>query len=365
MRRAHAWLASSIVAWAAAACTLLSPLDYLTEGGPLVEGGTDVVGDVAADVPTAPPPPAADTFATAQVSPDFVAVDAATVFWHVGRAPDGGAQGAILAMPKAGGAAQILALTSATIGQLTVDADPSGFLYWSDGALVRRARKQGGDGGSDVVVTGQYPLNAFALDGTTFFTAESDPTAVQMAIARVDSDGGRVVFSDQDDSPAIVIAGPNVWWATTSPGTGQSEAHGLPRTTTTDGGSIVVLAKSAFDPSLEQSAAGDDQQLYWSDPTSINRHNLLPNGSTIPLYTDQDGSASFGDISVDAKYVWFTDVTNGLVLRLAKAGTGGEPEIRARGYVALTGIVSDGTNVYFVEQGTGAADGKILRIPAP
>src|SRR3954468_3001381 len=85
----------------AAACTFLSPLDYLQEGPPVTDAQSE-------DAPVLPgdekPTVAPDVLASGQALPNLVAADDKTVYWHI--AGDGGA---ILALDKTGGTPRAVA----------------------------------------------------------------------------------------------------------------------------------------------------------------------------------------------------------------------------------------------------------------
>ncbi|HEY8075693.1 MAG TPA: hypothetical protein VIF62_16320 [Labilithrix sp.] len=346
MKRALAF--AVISAWSAVACTLLSPLDYLTAGGPVVDGGPD---DGASDASPLPPP---QLLASGQATPDYLAVDATNVYWHTG-----GSGSSIVAVAKTGGMPRTVAGAAAVIEQIAADADPNGLVYWTDGVNLRRAPKQGGDGGSAIALVGEYPINGFALDMSGIFTSELDENQGLGAVARASPDGGgRFVLNAQDQPSAIGVGTANVYWVESA----NQEVHALAKNATGDAGAPQVIGTNdAVDPAEQQAFAVDEQAVYWSDPTTVSRHNLTPNGAATILYEDDDASTNLGDVSLDATYVWFTEETSGTILRVPRSG--GAVEIRATGQTGIVGLVSDGANVYFVRQGTGS-DGQILRIPA-
>jgi hypothetical protein len=336
----------------AAACTFLSPLDYLQNGDAIAdaqsEDGPIVPGD---EKPVVTP----DVFASGQALPNLVAVDDKTVYWHI--AGDGGA---ILALEKAGGTPRTVAAAAAAVEQLVVSTDA---VYWAQDKQIRRAPKQGGDGGSDVAYTAQFPILGFAVDDTSIYVIENDENTGDEAVGRASkADGGRLVLDNVDAPTAIAVDSKMLYWADSN----TTEVHAIPKGAGPDAGRTIFGndTKDPISPDTPLGFAIDDTAMFWSESINgiIGRHLLAAGVNGTSLYTDPDTNDSdLGDISIDANYVWFTKLKTGTLMRVPKAG--GTMEVRADGQLGIGGFASDGASVYFAIQGSGA-DGKILRIPA-
>jgi hypothetical protein len=115
------------------------------------------------------------------------------------------ADGAIVVVPKRGGAAKVLVKDAGAAANVLVD-DKS--VYWIAGDKILKAPKAGGGGAGatpTVLATAGAPIGDAALDGdAVYFTYAKGPA--DGAVARVAKDGGAVEVLAATQSPPLGIA---------------------------------------------------------------------------------------------------------------------------------------------------------------
>jgi hypothetical protein len=339
-----------------AACSLLSPLDYLQSGGPPIADGGSSGAEAGGVLPEAGLTP--DTFAGAQDFPSVVALDGASVYWHAA-----GATASIMAAPKTGGTPRVVAAAPPPVAQIAADADPGGDVYWASGTQISRAPKAGG--APAVVYTASAAIQGFAVDETSLYVAEADDDEGVYAIARAPKAGGpRVVLDDVDSATAIAVDATDLLWADSIEGVVRS----LPKGAAPDGGAPAVLGDADQDTIdvLDQGAfALRADAFFWTDGELIGRHLRAPGVVGQTLYTDPDDTSDVypvGDLAVDDAFVWFVGATSSELRRVPIKG--GDAETVVRNQPTIRGLATDGANVWFTVQGADPKTGAVLEIPA-
>lgn len=333
-----------------AACTLLSPLEYLQNGGPIAaDGGDAEAGDDGGS--EMPPTVVADKLDF----PGALALDDTDVYFAASTS-------ALLAVPKQGGTPRtVTALTAVIVKQLAVDGD---LVWYTNEKTVSSVPKAGGT--PSVVYTATAPIQGFALDATSLYVGEADDTNAVYAVTRIAKAGGQKTILDDGTAlpSAIGVDDASVFWA--------------------DGTNLVIrqVAKSAIgDGGVEAGTLGNENDpidvggqgsfvaeanaFFYADTTgALSRHLRQPGVLGQVLYSegsDTTTAAALGPIAVDAANAWFYSPGKQAVLRVSK--TGGDAKPIASKLVGLRGMAVDGASLYFTIQGTDPQTGSVLKLP--
>jgi hypothetical protein len=270
----------------------------------------------------------AEILARSSVSdwPTTIAVDGKYVYWP---SPTG-----IMRVPKAGGAAEIVAVTSGGVSAIAVDATS---VFFAVGGGIHRAPLAGGD--SMLLASGTV-TNAIALDATFVYWADN-----RGPIQRVRREGGdteQIAFSGGYPSRLAMEANRLYWLdatgiLTTTPGnrTPTTLWMGAPSINALIAvrGSVFVTAvraggqgvfslaatggepKPLAMPQLPLGLAVDDANVYFSDRTR-GTVEFVPRagGAAVPLATAQLGPDA---VALDDDFVYWVN-TGGSVVRAHK-----------------------------------------------
>lgn len=149
------------------------------------------------------------TLATAQNSPERLAVDATSVYW-TNYGDIMGTNGTVIKIPIDGGTATTLASNQAAATSLAID---DSFVYWTGSAAVNKVAKSGG--GSTALVSTQYNLAGIATDGTNVYFCNSAPNATSTGtIAQVATTGGTVTnLASPKNCGEVAVYSSNVYWS--------------------------------------------------------------------------------------------------------------------------------------------------------
>lgn len=278
--------------------------------------------------------------ASGQSTPTNVALDDTHLYW-TNQVPGG----AIMRVPRLGGAAEIVAAKTKIPGGLAVDGSS---VFWSEfesgGSIWRLDMIDVGDASKAVELhTGQATSLTLIAEGTRVFWVT--PGTVRSVLK---AGGGYLQLADGQGTPAGLVAGFGlVFWtnavAGTVVGTNLSDL---------DAG-ITTLAS---DQSYPVGLAADISNLYWAN-NMAGADGGLPRimavsrtASVAPKVLADDQAGPIG-VAQRGTYVYWTNNVGGSVMRVLK--TGGAPETLASGQQAPGGIAVDSTAVYWVNRDDG------------
>jgi len=271
-------------------------------------------------------------------TPFGLAVDAATVYFTT-LANDG----AVLAVPKVGGATTAIAPGQVDPESVAVD---DGAVYWtsSGGGFVGRVDKSGAN--LIELASGQSGPSGIALDAThVYWLNYLDPGAVSV----IAKEGGApsVLATGGTGFSRIAVGDAGVTWTDFY----TSSVLRVPK----QGGAEVIVAQL---PGNVGDVALDGDVVYAAAGTSIFR---IASPGAPPEPVAPIGGSGAARLAVDGDTLFFTDAQAGDVARVPKAG--GAPEILAAGQLAPVGVAVDAWCVYWASAGSGPGNGQILKVP--
>lgn len=350
---------SAAVAATLLACSFTRSLDYLTAGaGGDVEAGEAGVAADAAEARDGGLP--ADTVAPAQLGPRNLAQDDANLYWS-------NADGAIMTVPKQGGAARKIA--SAPPGEpvrwIAPDPGADGDLWLIAGPAVYRVSKGGGE--VQLVEKENPRPHALAVDEDYLFVAHFDLNAADFGrLVRFSKrePANRTVLSDEADDPsALALHRGSIFWS------------GL----TLDGSSVVFElprdAPAGTTPKTYRSGPSEDDEVYVDSATAfavdeeaiyyteddVLYRLLRSQEATRSAVFSPPREASLAAFAFDGASLYVLDEREkGAIVRVPKSG--GEMRAIATNQPVPTAVVVDLGFVYFTVQGSGyEPDGAVLR----
>jgi len=349
-----------------AGCSLVHSLDYLTNGGSLVDGSADdgagngdaqdepVDAPSTSDAPRAPPERLADADGATGIALSGSSVYFATP-GHVFRLPkaggapqpvytfvNGGTPDAIGA-DETGGAffahantLHYVAATALSATQVSANAVfcAAGLAVQPDAVYV-----------TDNCSTGRVARWQRADAGMDYFGAGGGPTRAGMVVI----DGGAYWMSVPDGGVGSVIGA--------TPG----------------GASNTLVADGQLEP---RGLARFGETLYWTtrgtppDYVDGELHAKTPESTASNVSTYARGLHSPRDVVVVGSHAFVACEgsaagSDGSIVQVSRQG--GDPEVMAEGRPRPAAIDADGQYVYWVEQGSadGASHGGVLRVPLP
>jgi len=277
--------------------------------------------------------------------PFALAGEGDTLFWIDADAKQ------LLSMPKAGGAITVLATGADTQSPWSVAADAS-YVYWLDAAdaTVRRTPRAGG--ASVILATAQpsQGLAGIATDGSYVYFSSYDGNGTGV-VRRVSKWGGFVQTLATGTNPtALVVDSWFVYVADASVLGGNNTILRVPKS----GGAKVTISSNEDALGL----AADANNLYWKRfwTGDVRRGSKWIAGAT----TLAPNGGGWGDLGVDATYVWWT---TGPVLHRSNKLTGGEEVVYEAPSWALS-LEVDPSAVYLATERTSEEipDGAIVKV---
>jgi len=257
-----------------------------------------------------------------------------------------------------------LAVTHGSIG-IAID---STYVYWADneaGAIEKISKSLTREGTPSTVASGAPTQNvqAVASDGTYIYWTNKT-TSGQVRRALPTGAALTTLASNQSQPDWIASNGTTVSW--TNQGSNQVMAVAV----TSDGGvAPTQLNATGENGTVPAGIAIDAVNVYYATKTTgggLAESVPLAGGAISQL-----GSATYVGIAVDNQNVYWTGgASNPSVYQNTKTGSPAtEQTIAAGALVCPLAVTSDGTNVYFVDQGTSACGppgsdaGALYRVP--
>jgi hypothetical protein len=314
----------------------------------------------------------------AGMTPDYIVVDDANVYW--------GDNGTLLGKAKSGGSAWTIAATTPPEGppsvfDLAVDATG---LYYADSLLTpltsTAIRKAPLLGGAPTVLAQGKTVACFTLAGSAlYFVEQAVANTPGGAIYQMPTSGGTPVTviaepeatgADLDHAKVtplgVVTDGSSLYWMNIGPDSDDSTTWGVAGASLSGGAATRVGDTTPRQSGLCKHIVVDDTSVYWvrtrpspgvvSAPKSGGPETVLAADEAVNLVIDGD-------------YVYYTVTgASSSVRRVAKAG--GTPEILADGQKQAFAIAVDASHVYWTDLGslTGNqynGDGAVRVIPKP
>jgi hypothetical protein len=277
--------------------------------------------------------------AAGQDTANAVALDATAVYFTRLQL-----SGAVMVVPKAGGAATSIAAGQAYPVGIAVDED---HVYWTTGdsgsdGSVRRAGKDGA--GLVSLASGQAAPHGIAVDQGAVYWAN------YLAPGNVSE-----VAKDGSAAPVVLTSG---GMGLTHVAVDEASVYFLDFY----GSTLLRVAKTGGAPSLLATEAGllgglaiDATSVYLVAGADVVKVEKA--GSTPTIVATTGGPT---DVAVDADSVFFTDAQQGQVLRVAKSG--GAPVVLASGQKSPSGIAVDAWCVYWANRGVSFGnDGAVMK----
>ncbi|MDC0744240.1 EB domain-containing protein [Polyangium mundeleinium] len=273
-----------------------------------------------------------------------------------------GAGGAVLRVPKAGGAIETVVPASSWTESLVADADS---LYYLDSDQVKRASKDGS--GASLLAADQVGSMSIAVDAS--FVYWIDP--VDQAVRRVSKAGGtpQTLVKDEDLTPDMVprmIADDTtLYWSATGawliPG-----FHATPK----EGGELLLLdgAPSTHFVADSMFLFWIDQEHYVGDATPARLVRSRKDGSeakTLTDWTSDYPSDLAAGMAQDENYLYWANGQARIMNRIPK--TGGEPVEIFSSPDPIHQFAVDTSCLYYVavrvSHETGETTSSLLRAP--
>ncbi len=279
--------------------------------------------------------------ASGQAVPTNLALDDTHLYWT-----NQVSNGTVMRVLRHGGTPQLVATSENPPGGLAVDATS---VYWSEfangGSVWRLDRSDVGDTSKAIeLASGQGSSFALTVDGTRVFWVT--PGTVRTVLK---SGGGYIQIANNQGTPAGLLAALGyAFWTNVTDGTVSGREYGA-----ADAGILVLASNQTYPSGL----TGDLGNLYWANHMG-GMGGLTPSimsmprsGATEPEVL-ADGQAGPLGVAQRGTYVYWTNNTDGTIMRVLK--TGGTPEQLASGQQAPGGIAVDSTAVYWANRDDGA-----------
>jgi hypothetical protein len=186
----------------------------------------------------------------------------------------------------------------------------------------------------------RFDMVASAADGVNVYWAENRPSG-SIVKASLNSGGEQAIAFNRANPTAVATDGVSVYWA---------EASGSIFKVSVNGGAVTTLTTGV--PALA-GLATDGTSVFWSTNGSTIARMPIGGGAITNVITGRAGITS--RLAVDATSLYWQEGNN--ILKAAKAG-GAVTTLITR--ASITGLASDGTNVYLAEN---LNPGNILRLP--
>ncbi len=255
---------------------------------------------------------------TGESQPQFIAVDAANVYWTVIGDGTAARPSGVRKAPKAGGQ-PIDLLTDPSLQAWEIAVDDA-FVYWSDegagNALHRvfRIPKQGGAATALVMLAGDAQndkdkITSIAVDATSLYFCDHVASAIYRKADKNDPQSALVKLAGAMTPDGIALSADDVFWTSFSDaGSDPSGLYKAPKA----GGAPVTLATSLQATNAVSVFGGE---VFWGafyDGT-VNR-TPTSGGATTRIASGQNPVR----IGVDARWVFWTNQANRSVMRAVR-----------------------------------------------
>jgi Cys-tRNA(Pro) deacylase len=313
-----------------------------TGGSTAVDAGSFVApADASTSSGGVPTPAGLVTLADGQTCPWGMAIDDVNVYWTDCGDPG---EGAVLQVPKAGGAV----ITLATGNGLSGIGVSGGSVYWvasTVGSTSGTIMSVPIGGGAPVTLAHQSGAPShLAVDETGVFWFDD----TQGPIMSVPLAGGAAVTvaTGGDGMSFLALDATSVYWMSASQGIMKAPKGG---------GAATLVAKSN-PPSPMAGLAVDAPNVYWATvPANIEEAPIT--GGTADLLASDPGFTP-GAVAVDATSVYWVDL-EGRVLQVPISG--GAVTTLATGQNNPLAIAVDDTGVYWLDNGNGTP-GSVMKL---
>lgn len=293
-------------------------------------------------------------------TPTFLVADEEAVYWsNIGHPPT--ADGSVSRVPKAGGAATVLASGQASPTGVVVDA---AWVYWASwgvtsvpGSLMKAPK----GGGAPVVLADDLAAPyRIALDGDfLYWTSLGHPPDYQdgavMRISLVDPDAAPEVLASVAGRPTALCAGPDALYFTVY-GSGLAADGSLQK---------VGKGPAPVDPAVVIAGAIQapfalhctPESIYLTTSASILSFPMA-GGDPVPIVSDMKSPAR-AIVADGASLFWATSSGAAQTVEAA-AFDGSGWRLLAAGQTAITDVAVDATHVYWARRETAGPDTGIL-----